>query len=87
MLSEFGGIAIGRDRERAWGYSRADDGAALGRRYAELLAVRELGMFAGFRGPRRFSDVPMPPAPPPSRPMLPGATNGREAAPPRTGGG
>lgn len=102
VLSEFGGIALGRERGREWGYSRADDGAAFGRRYAELLeVVRSLAMFAGFcytqfadtyqevngllrsdrtpkfpleqiaaatRGARRFSDIPMPPAPPPERP-------------------
>jgi hypothetical protein len=107
VLSEFGGIAIGRDREKIWGYSRADDGAALARRYGELLeVVRGLGMFAGFcytqftdtyqeanglltmdrqpkfplddiaratRGARRFSDIPLPPAPPPARSRVPGA--------------
>jgi hypothetical protein len=115
VLSEFGGIAVGLDRERTWGYSRAEDAATLARRYAELLAVvRELGIFAGFcytqfadtyqeangllqadrtpkfpleqiaaatRGPRRFSDIPLPPAPPPARPTIPGAARA-PAAPP-----
>jgi beta-galactosidase/beta-glucuronidase len=98
VLSEFGGIAIGRERGREWGYSRAEDEAVFARRYAELLeVVRSIAMFAGFcytqfadtyqeingllrsdrtpkfpieqiamatRGARRFSDIPMPPAPP-----------------------
>jgi hypothetical protein len=104
VLSEFGGIALGFDREAEWGYSRARDEEAFARRYAELLeAVRSSPLFAGFcytqfadtyqeangllradrtpkfpleriaaatRGARRFSDIPMPPAPPPSVPGL-----------------
>jgi beta-galactosidase/beta-glucuronidase len=101
VLSEFGGIAIGLERGREWGYSRARDEEAFAERYGRLLeVVRGLGMFAGFcytqfadtyqeangilradrtpkfpleriaaatRGARRFSDIPMPPAPPPKR--------------------
>jgi beta-galactosidase/beta-glucuronidase len=101
VLSEFGGIALGRDRGKQWGYSRAEDEAVFARRYAELLeVVREIAMFTGFcytqfadtyqevngllrsdrtpkfpleqiamatRGARRFSDIPMPPAPAPPR--------------------
>jgi beta-galactosidase/beta-glucuronidase len=97
VLSEFGGIALGRDRDKHWGYSRAEDEEVFARRYAELLeVVRAIAMFAGFcytqfadtfqevngllrsdrtpkfpleqiamatRGARRFSDIPMPPAP------------------------
>ncbi len=114
LLSEFGGIAIGHERGREWGYSRAADGDAFARRYTELLeVVRSLQMFAGFcytqfadtfqeingllrsdrtpkfpleqiaaatRGARRFSDIPMPPAPPPVRDGAREA--GREASPP-----
>jgi beta-galactosidase/beta-glucuronidase len=101
VLSEFGGIALGRERGKQWGYSRAEDEAVFARRYAELLeVVRGIAMFAGFcytqfadtyqevngllrsdrtpkfpleqiatatRGARRFSDIPMPPAPAPPR--------------------
>jgi beta-galactosidase/beta-glucuronidase len=101
ILSEFGGIALGLERGREWGYSRARDEEAFAERYTRLLeVVRGLGMFAGFcytqfadtyqeangilrsdrtpkfpleriaaatRGARRFSDIPMPPAPPPKR--------------------
>ncbi|HYG70311.1 MAG TPA: glycoside hydrolase family 2 TIM barrel-domain containing protein, partial [Anaeromyxobacteraceae bacterium] len=49
VLSEFGGIAVGRDRGKQWGYSRAEDDAAFARRYAALLeVVRSIAMFAGF---------------------------------------
>jgi beta-galactosidase/beta-glucuronidase len=101
VLSEFGGIAIGLERGREWGYSRAEHEDAFAHKYAALLeVVRSLAMFAGFcytqfadtyqeangllrsdrtpkfpleqiaaatRGARRFSDIPMPPAPPPRR--------------------
>jgi hypothetical protein len=49
VLSEFGGIAIGTERGREWGYSRASDEQAFALHYAELLeVVRSLAMFAGF---------------------------------------
>jgi Glycosyl hydrolases family 2, TIM barrel domain len=97
VLSEFGGISLGRDRAKEWGYSRCEDEEAFAARYAEMLeAVRRSPVLAGFcytqfadtyqetngllrsdrtpkfplerialatRGARRFSDIPMPPAP------------------------
>jgi beta-galactosidase/beta-glucuronidase len=116
VLSEFGGIALGTDRDREWGYSRALDEESFARRYTELLeAVRASPLFAGFcytqfadtfqeangllradrtpkfsldriaaatRGARRFSDIPMPPAPPPSVPGLRDlGSSERDAAP------
>jgi hypothetical protein len=49
MLTEFGGIALARDRESTWGYSRAASGRELGERYAKLAAaVRKIPLFAGF---------------------------------------
>jgi hypothetical protein len=49
MLTEFGGIALARDKSGTWGYSRSDSAADFARRYKELLsAVRELGLIAGF---------------------------------------
>ena len=49
MLTEFGGIAYARDRERTWGYARATSAQDFGRRYRELLdVVRELQVFSGF---------------------------------------
>jgi beta-galactosidase/beta-glucuronidase len=49
ILTEFGGVAFARDRERTWGYSRADSPAAFAEQYAALLgAVRSLSMLAGF---------------------------------------
>jgi Glycosyl hydrolases family 2, TIM barrel domain len=112
VLSEFGGIALGTERGREWGYSRSADAEAFARRYAELLeAVRGSPLFAGFcytqfadtyqeangllrsdrtpkfpleqiaaatRGARRFSDIPMPPAPAPRPPA--GASGGQDGA-------
>jgi hypothetical protein len=49
MLTEFGGIAFSRDRQRTWGYSRCDSPEEFARRYRELLdIVRELQVFSGF---------------------------------------
>ncbi len=49
MLTEFGGIAFSRDREKTWGYTRADDASAFAGQYARLLeAVRALPLLAGF---------------------------------------
>jgi hypothetical protein len=49
MLTEFGGIAFARDRDRTWGYSRADDSRAFEAQYTALLAaVRSLSLLAGF---------------------------------------
>jgi hypothetical protein len=49
MLTEFGGIAFSRDRQRTWGYARANTSEEFARRYRELLdVVRELQVFSGF---------------------------------------
>jgi beta-galactosidase/beta-glucuronidase len=49
MLTEFGGIAFSRERERTWGYARANTAHEFGRRYRALLdVVRELQVFSGF---------------------------------------
>jgi beta-galactosidase/beta-glucuronidase len=49
MLTEFGGIALSRDRAGTWGYSRSTTPEEFGRRYRELLeVVRELHVFSGF---------------------------------------
>ncbi len=49
MLTEFGGIALARDDQPTWGYSRAGSAEQFSRRYAELLGVvRELALLSGF---------------------------------------
>ena len=49
MLTEFGGIALSRDRQTTWGYSRCATAEEFARRYAELLhIVRQLQVFSGF---------------------------------------
>jgi beta-galactosidase/beta-glucuronidase len=49
MLTEFGGIAAEADPEETWGYSRAENGDDLEKRYRELLeTVTDLKLFAGF---------------------------------------
>jgi beta-galactosidase/beta-glucuronidase len=49
MLTEFGGIALSRDRQMTWGYSRCATAEEFARRYAELLhIVRQLQVFSGF---------------------------------------
>jgi beta-galactosidase/beta-glucuronidase len=49
VLSEFGGIALARSDEPAWGYSRCRSAEELATRYAALLeAVARLQVFAGF---------------------------------------
>jgi beta-galactosidase/beta-glucuronidase len=47
VLSEFGGIAL--EQPGTWGYATVHDPAALGRAYADLLAVvRRTSLFSGF---------------------------------------
>jgi hypothetical protein len=49
VLSEFGGIALAKDPETTWGYSRTADAASFETRYTELLTtVRSLEMLCGF---------------------------------------
>jgi len=49
MLTEFGGIALSKDRNHTWGYSRAQDAADFARRYFRLLdTVRSLSLLSGF---------------------------------------
>jgi beta-galactosidase/beta-glucuronidase len=49
VLTEFGGIAYGQDRDDIWGYSRTDSWSELLDRYTALLeAVRSLPALAGF---------------------------------------
>ncbi len=49
MLTEFGGIALSRDTDRTWGYSRSADAEEFARRYKDLMAaVRSLSVLAGF---------------------------------------
>jgi hypothetical protein len=49
MLSEFGGITFSGDRERTWGYNRAENSEALAEQYTRLLeAVRSATVLAGF---------------------------------------
>ena len=49
MLTEFGGIAYSRERDRTWGYARATSAQDFARRYRELLdVVRELQVLSGF---------------------------------------
>jgi hypothetical protein len=49
VLSEFGGIAMSRERGSTWGYSYARDGKELGERYQSLMAaVHSSPMLAGF---------------------------------------
>jgi hypothetical protein len=49
MLTEFGGIAYGKDPEHIWGYSRAETADELAERYTALLeTVRSLPALAGF---------------------------------------
>jgi hypothetical protein len=49
MLTEFGGITYSNDRERTWGYSRADTPETFAERYTQLLsAVRSATVLAGF---------------------------------------
>jgi hypothetical protein len=48
MLTEFGGIALSRDKA-AWGYTRSTDADEFGRRYGGLLeVVRNLQLLSGF---------------------------------------
>jgi len=49
VLSEFGGIAMGKDGTTTWGYSRVGSSRQFARAYAELLeCVRSIPLFAGF---------------------------------------
>ena len=49
MLTECGGIAFAADRQRTWGYTRAQDAETLADQYSELLGVvRSISLFAGF---------------------------------------
>jgi beta-galactosidase/beta-glucuronidase len=49
VLSEFGGIALSKNANDTWGYSRSEDAQAFATRYAELLTtVRSLEMLCGF---------------------------------------
>ena len=49
VLSEFGGIALARPEEQAWGYSRSKTSQEFAQKYAELLdVVAALEVFAGF---------------------------------------
>jgi hypothetical protein len=49
VLSEFGGIALSKNTNDTWGYSRSEDAEAFATRYAELLkTVRSLEMLCGF---------------------------------------
>jgi len=49
VLSEFGGIALSRNVQETWGYSRAPSADEFAERYTRLLAsVRSLGLLAGF---------------------------------------
>ncbi len=49
MLTEFGGIAASANPKETWGYSRAQNGEELAKRYRELLKeVGSLSLFAGF---------------------------------------
>ncbi len=49
VLSEFGGIAYGGDKQETWGYSRSQTSEEFLERYRELLeAVRNLPALAGF---------------------------------------
>jgi hypothetical protein len=49
VLTEFGGIAFGGNREDIWGYSRTDTADDLLKRYSTLLqTVRQLPSLAGF---------------------------------------
>jgi beta-galactosidase/beta-glucuronidase len=48
VLSEFGGIALARERG-TWGYSRVSDAEELAARYERLMrAVHSIGLFSGF---------------------------------------
>jgi hypothetical protein len=49
MLTEFGGIALSRDPDATWGYSRSANAADFAERYRRLMTVvNEAAMFAGF---------------------------------------
>jgi hypothetical protein len=49
MLTEFGGIAISKDKQNTWGYSRAASEDDLSKRYRALLdAVNSAGLLWGF---------------------------------------
>lgn len=49
VLTEFGGIAFGKNRDDIWGYSRTDTAQQLAERYAALMeVVRNLPALAGF---------------------------------------
>ena len=49
MITEFGGIALSRDRSGSWGYSRSKSPEEFARRYGELLEViRNLYVLSGF---------------------------------------
>ena len=49
VLSEFGGIALSKNVDATWGYSRSQDAGTFATRYAELLStVRSLEMLCGF---------------------------------------
>jgi hypothetical protein len=49
VLSEFGGIALSKNINDTWGYSRSADAQSFATRYAELVStVRSLEMLCGF---------------------------------------
>jgi len=49
MLTEFGGLALPQEDDRAWGYSRVSSSEEFAARYRRLLeAVRSVDLFAGF---------------------------------------
>jgi beta-galactosidase/beta-glucuronidase len=49
MLTEFGGIALSRDTQGTWGYTRSNSASEFSRRYRELLAVvANLQILSGF---------------------------------------
>lgn len=49
MLTEFGGIALAKDKTKTWGYSSAEDAADFADRYRSLMqVVRALPMLSGF---------------------------------------
>ena len=49
MLTEFGGIALSKDADETWGYSRVETPEAFAEKYRELLtAVRSVSLLAGF---------------------------------------
>ncbi len=49
MLTEFGGIAFSRGRQKTWGYSRAESAEEFAAKYRALVSVaRSLNLLAGF---------------------------------------